>query len=53
MLFRTAMHQAGAVALTELLVFPEPDQRTIPCPCGQLAGYRELRTNQFSPPSAR
>ncbi len=29
--------------LTELLRFPAPDQRAIPCPCGQQALYRELR----------
>jgi hypothetical protein len=38
------MHQAGAAALTELLRFPEPDQRSIPCPCGRQARYRELRS---------
>jgi hypothetical protein len=43
MLVRSAMHQAGATALTELLRFAVPDQRTIPCPCGQQARYRELR----------
>lgn len=43
MLMRSAMHQAGAAALTELLRFAEPEQRTIPCPCGQQARYRELR----------
>ncbi len=43
MLVRSAMHRAGAAALTELLQFPAPDQRTIPCPCGQQARYRELR----------
>jgi hypothetical protein len=43
MLVRSAMHQAGASALTELLRFPEPDQRAIPCACGQQARYRELR----------
>jgi hypothetical protein len=43
MLIRSAMHQAGASALTELLRFPEPDQRAIPCACGQQARYRELR----------
>ncbi|MBL8179705.1 MAG: ISKra4 family transposase [Bryobacterales bacterium] len=42
-LVRSAMHRAGAVALTELLHFPAPDQRTLPCPCGRLARYRELR----------
>jgi hypothetical protein len=44
MLVRSAMHQAGASALTQLLRFPEPDQRAIPCPCGQQALYRELRS---------
>lgn len=44
MLVRSAMHQAGATALTELLRFPVPDQRAIPCPCGQQAIYRELRS---------
>ena len=39
------MHHAGASALSELLRFPAPsaDQRTIACPCGQPARYRELR----------
>jgi hypothetical protein len=44
MLVRSAMHQAGAAALAELLQFPVPDQRTIPCPCGEQARYRELRS---------
>lgn len=44
MLVRSAMHQAGATVLTELLQFAVPDQRTIPCPCGQQARYRELRS---------
>lgn len=43
MLVRSAMHEAGAIALTELLRFPVPDQRTLPGPCGQQARYRELR----------
>jgi hypothetical protein len=38
------MHQAGARALTELLRFAAPDQRVIPCACGQQARYRELRS---------
>ena len=40
------MHRAGAAALTELLRFPCPsnEQRTIACPCGQQAHYRELRS---------
>ena len=43
---RAALHQAGASALSELLQFqvPVPDQRQLPCPCGQLAHYRELRS---------
>src|SRR5712692_4444240 len=46
MAVRSAMHQAGATALTELLQFPTPpaDQRTIPCSCGHQAHYRELRS---------
>jgi hypothetical protein len=43
MLVRSAMYQAGASTLTELLRFPAPDQRAIPCQCGQSALYRELR----------
>lgn len=44
MLVRSAMHQVGANTLTELVRFPVPDQRNIPCPCGQQARYRELRS---------
>lgn len=44
MLIRSAMQQAGAGTLSELLQFPEPDQRTLPCPCGRQARYRELRS---------
>ncbi len=44
MLVRSAMHQAGASALAELLRFSEPDQRATPCPCGQQAHYRESRS---------
>jgi hypothetical protein len=45
MALRGALHQAGAAALHHLLCFAEPaeEQRTIPCPCGQQARYRELR----------
>jgi len=45
MALRAAVHQAGAAALSHLLQFPEPvaEQRTIPCPCGHQAHYRELR----------
>lgn len=46
MAVRSAMHCAGAAALTELLQFPCPtnEQRTMACPCGQQAHYRELRS---------
>ena len=46
MAVRSVMHQAGAAVLTKLLRFPPPavDQRTIPCPCGRQAHYRELRS---------
>ena len=47
--FRAALHQAGAAALSQLLQFPEPaaEQRTIPCPCGSQAHYRELRSRRI------
>jgi hypothetical protein len=43
---RSAMHHAGATALSELLQFPVPgaDQRTHPCACGHRTHYRELRS---------
>jgi len=43
---RSALHQAGAAALTELLQFPAPaaDLRTLPCSCGQSAHYGGLRS---------
>jgi hypothetical protein len=46
---RTAMHQAGAAALSTLLQFPAPDagQRNLPCPCGHHARYRELRSKSI------
>lgn len=46
MAVRSAMHHAGAAALTELLQFPAPaaDQRSLPCSCGHRAHYRELRS---------
>ena len=46
MAVRSAMHRAGAAALTELLQFPVPaaEHRTISCSCGQQAQYRELRS---------
>ena len=46
MALRSAMHQAGAAVLGEILRFrvPASDQRTIPCPCGHQAAYQELRS---------
>ena len=46
MAVRSALHRAGAAALTELLQFPVPagGERTLPCSCGQQARYRELRS---------
>jgi hypothetical protein len=43
---RTALHQAGAAALSELLQFEAPaaDQRQLPCPCGHRAQYQEIRS---------
>jgi hypothetical protein len=43
---RSAMHQAGASALTQLLQYNPPDaeHRTLPCPCGHSAHYKELRS---------
>jgi hypothetical protein len=43
---RSAMHQAGAAALTELLQFAEPsaDGRSIACACGERAHYVGLRS---------
>jgi len=46
MALRSAMHQAGAVALSQLLQCdpPGPEQRKQACSCGQSAPYRELRS---------
>src|SRR5258708_33321289 len=43
---RSALHQAGASALTQLLRYdpPDADHRTIPCACGHSAHYKELRS---------
>jgi hypothetical protein len=40
------MHQAGASALTQLLRYdpPDADHRMLPCVCGHLAHYKELRS---------
>jgi hypothetical protein len=46
MAVRSAVHQAGAAALTQLLQFeaPAPHQRSLPCSCGGQADYQELRS---------
>jgi hypothetical protein len=43
---RSALHQAGASALTQLLQYdpPDEDHRTLPCSCGHSAHYKELRS---------
>ena len=44
--FRSALHQAGAGALTQLLQFspPQAEHRRVPCACGGSAQYREQRS---------
>lgn len=46
MAVRTAMHQAGAAALTQLLQFPAPDadHKAVSCACGHRARYLEVRS---------
>jgi len=46
---RAAMHRAGAAALSQLLRCepPGPEKREIPCPCGQKARYREMRSRRI------
>jgi hypothetical protein len=46
MAVRSAMHQAGASVLTQLLEFGPPglDQRQLPCACGYQAKYLGLRS---------
>src|SRR3984893_13247070 len=46
MAMRSALHRAGAAALSQLLQFPAPSEegRTLACPCGQQAHYREQRS---------
>src|ERR1019366_3185458 len=52
MAVRSAMHHAGATALSELLQFPAPaaEQPTLPCACGHRAHYRELRSKPVLTP---
>ena len=46
MAVRSALHRAGAAALSQWLQFPAPPdaQRSVACPCGQRAPYHQLRT---------
>ena len=46
MAIRSAMHQAGAAALSQLLEFdpPGPEERKLACGCGQEAKYLGLRS---------
>ena len=46
MAVRSALHQAGATALSKLLQFPAPaaDQLRLPCTCGHQAHYLGLRS---------
>lgn len=48
MAIRSALHCAGATALSQLLHYgpPDLDRRSLPCVCGQQAHYVELRTKQ-------
>ncbi|HEY6385060.1 MAG TPA: hypothetical protein VIX91_05190 [Candidatus Acidoferrum sp.] len=43
---RSAMHQAGAATLTQLLRYdpPDEDHQTVACSCGHSAHYKELRS---------
>jgi hypothetical protein len=49
MAMRAAMHRAGASALSQLLQgdSPGPDEREVPCPCGHMARYREMRARHL------
>ena len=42
-LVRDGMHRVGATVLSRLLSQGPPEERTIPCGCGQTAHYKELR----------
>ena len=46
MAMRSALHRAGAAAVTHLLQLPAPadGRRQIPCACGHAAGYQGLRS---------
>jgi hypothetical protein len=46
MAVRSSVHQAGAAVLDQLLEFdpPSPEHRQLPCSCGHMARYMELRS---------
>lgn len=46
MAMRSALHRAGAAALSQLLEFPAPgkEEHTLACSCGQQAHYHGLRS---------
>jgi hypothetical protein len=44
MFIRQSLHRTGAAALSHLLKEGPPEQRAIPCSCGHLAYYKELRS---------
>lgn len=46
MAVRSALHRAGAAALSQLLQFPEPslEQRRLACACGHPARYDQMRS---------
>ena len=48
MAMRAAMHRAGAAALSQLMRYEPPgvDEREMPCPCGDKARYRDMRSRQ-------
>lgn len=49
MAVRTTVLQAGAAVLGQILQYEAPavEQRKLPCPCGQHAMYRELRSRKL------
>lgn len=49
MAVRTTLLQAGTAVLSQLLRYEAPpaEQRKLPCPCGQTAVYRELRSRNL------
>ena len=48
-MIRSAMHRAGASALTQLLQWelPDADHREVPCACGHRARFKEMRAKSF------